>query len=73
MGPGLHKVRYPGNGVTSQTLIWQPNPEWAFGSASQILQTVSLMTVTLPNNSQLAQQHPVSLSSASQPKNSQPT
>jgi hypothetical protein len=33
--PGLHKVRYPGNGVTSQSKIWQPNPSWAKGPASQ--------------------------------------
>ena len=32
---GLHKVRYPGNGVTSQTHIWQPIPEWAECQLSQ--------------------------------------
>jgi hypothetical protein len=44
----LQKVRYPGNGVTSQTHIWQPIPCWSGSpanvvklSASQSSQTVS--------------------------------
>jgi hypothetical protein len=41
---GLHKVRYPGNGVTRQTQIWQPILTWAYGPASQIKQSASLMT-----------------------------
>ena len=38
---GLHKVRYPGNGVTSQTQIWQPISSWAKVCASQIKKTAS--------------------------------
>ena len=34
----LHKVPYPGNGVTSQTNIWEPIPDLAFDPASQISQ-----------------------------------
>jgi hypothetical protein len=35
---GLHKVRYPGNGVTIQTQIWLPFPGWVFSSIGQIKQ-----------------------------------
>ena len=59
--PGLHKIRYPGKGVTSQSQIWQPLQGWAKGPAS------------LTTASQHKNHKPASLTTASQPAQEQPT
>ena len=60
--PGLHKIRYPGIGVTSQSQIWQPLPGWAKGPGSQIKLPASLTTASQHKNHK-----PASLTTASQP------